>query len=148
LNAESVRLIIKVSGGYPYFLQIIYREVYDTFLQQLDAGEKRSVPIQDITRKLDNNFFAGRWTRAIDRQRELLIVIASMENCDEEFTVQKIVECSREQLKKPFNPSHVNQMLAALSGAGLVYKNRYGKYSFAVPLLGRFIQRQQESAER
>jgi hypothetical protein len=33
-------------------------------------------------------------------------------------------------------------MLAALSEAGLVYKNRHGKYSFAVPLFGRFIQRQ------
>jgi hypothetical protein len=148
LNAESVRLIVEVSGGYPYFLQFICREVYDAFLQQLDAGQKRSVPIQDITRKLDNNFFAGRWARATDRQRELLIVIASMENCDEEFTVQEIVESSKRRLKKPFSPSHVNQMLAALSDAGLVYKNRHGKYSFAVPLLGRFIQRQQESAER
>jgi hypothetical protein len=117
-------------------------------LQQLDAGEKASVPIQDITRKLDNNFFAGRWARATDRQRELLVVIASLENCDEEFTVQEIGECSRKQLKKPFGASHVNQMLAALSAAGLVYKNRHGKYSFAVPLLGRFIQRQQESEQR
>ncbi len=148
LNAESVRLIVEVSGGYPYFLQFICREVYDAFLQQLDAGQKRSVPIQDITRKLDNNFFAGRWAKATDRQRELLIVIASMENCDEEFTVQEIVECSKKQLTRPFSPSHVNQMLSALSSAGLVYKNRHGKYSFAVPLLGRFIQRQQESAER
>jgi hypothetical protein len=146
LNAESARLIVEVSGGYPYFLQFICREVYDAFLQQLDAGQKkRSVPIQDIMRKLDNNFFAGRWSRATDRQRELLVVIANLENCDEEFTVQEIVECSRKQLKKPFSPSHVNQMLAALSSAGLVYKNRYGKYSFAVPLLGRFIQRQTKS---
>ena len=34
-------------------------------------------------------------------------------------------------------------MLSTLSDAGLVYKNRYGKYSFAVPLLGNFIKRQQ-----
>ena len=39
--------------------------------------------------------------------------------------------------------SHVNQMLATLTDAGLVYKNRHGKYSFAVPLLGGFIKRQQ-----
>jgi len=29
-----------------------------------------------------------------------------------------------------------------LAEAGLVYKNRHGKYSLAVPLLGQFIQRQ------
>jgi hypothetical protein len=142
LNEESVHLIVDVSGGYPYFIQFICREVYDAFLQKFHAGEKASVPIHEITRKLDNNFFAGRWARATDRQRELLTVIASLENCDEEFTVQEVSEHSKKLLEKGFSPSHVNQMLAALSEAGLVYKNRHGKYSFAVPLLGRFIQRQ------
>lgn len=45
-------------------------------------------------------------------------------------------------LVKPFSSSHVNQMLGSLSQAGLVYKNRHGRYSFAVPLLGQFILRQ------
>ena len=34
-------------------------------------------------------------------------------------------------------------MLAKLAESGLVYKNRHGRYSFAVPLLGGFIKRQQ-----
>lgn len=144
LNDESVRLIIEVSGGYPYFIQFICREVYDVFLQKHTVGEKASVPIVEITRKLDNNFFAGRWARATDRQRELLTVIANLENCDDEFTVQEVSEMSKKLLAKPFSPSHVNQMLAALSEVGLVYKNRHGRYSFAVPLLGRFILRQHE----
>ncbi len=143
LNGDSVKLIIDVSGGYPYFIQFICREVYDAFLQKMDAGEQTAVPITEITRKLDNNFFAGRWARATDRQRELMTVIASLESCDEEFTVQEVAERSKKRLRKPFSPSHINQMLVALSGAGLVYKNRHGRYSFAVPLLGRFIQRQQ-----
>jgi hypothetical protein len=29
-----------------------------------------------------------------------------------------------------------------LADAGLVYKNRYGKYSLAVPLLAAFVRRQ------
>ena len=33
-------------------------------------------------------------------------------------------------------------MLVSLAEAGLIYKNRYSKYSFAVPLLGDFIVRQ------
>ncbi len=144
LNAGSVKLIIDVSGGYPYFIQFICREVYDAFMQKMDAGERASVPINDITRKLDNNFFAGRWARATDRQRDLLAVVAALDHHDEEFTVQEIIASSRKLLKKPFSASHVSQMLATLSEAGLVYKNRHGKYSFAVPLLGRFILRQQE----
>jgi hypothetical protein len=144
LDAKSVKLTIDVSGGYPYFIQFICREVYDAFLQKHGAREKASVPIGDITRKLDNNFFAGRWAKATDRQRELLTVIASLGNGDEEFTVQDVAKQSKNTFSKPFSPSRVNQLLVALSEAGLVYKNRHGKYSFAVPLLGRFIRRQQE----
>jgi len=33
-------------------------------------------------------------------------------------------------------------MLGALANAGLIYKNRHGKYSFAVPLFGAFVRRQ------
>ena len=142
LSDDSVRAIIETSGGYPYFLQFICREVYDAFIHRIDKGKRASVPVAEIERKLDTDFFAGRWARATDRQRDLLSVIARLESCDDEFTVQEVVEESRRSLDKPFSSSHVSQMLVTLSAQGLVYKNRHGKYSFAVPLLGRFIVRQ------
>lgn len=70
------------------------------------------------------------------------MVVSQLGNCDDEFTVREVVEESRRSLDKPFSSSHVSQMLAALASQGLVYRNRHGKYSFAVPLLGRFIRRQ------
>ena len=142
---ESVALIIDSSAGYPYFIQFICRETFDALIQKMGAGQRASVPIDEILRKLDTDFFSGRWGRATDRQRELLTVIAYLENCEGEFSVQEIVEMSRKALAKPFSPSHVNQMLVSLSDAGLIYKNRHGKYSCAVPLLGRFIRRQMGS---
>ncbi len=141
LNQTSVDSIVDMSGGYPYFIQFICREVYDAFLQRLNDGKATAIPIAEITRKLDTDFFAGRWARATDRQRELLGVVSRLKNCDSEFTVQEIVERSKADLNKPFSSSHVNQMLAALSAQGLVFKNRHGKYSFAVPLMGDFIRR-------
>lgn len=139
LTPESVTTIVDLSGGYPYFIQFICREVYDAFIQ---GG--RSVPTDEIIRKLDSDFFAARWARATDRQRELLTLIASLDNCDEEFTVRDIVNLSgREDLGvKPFSSSHISQMLSTLMRAGLVYRNRWGKYALAVPLMGRFIRRE------
>jgi hypothetical protein len=143
LTEESVTMVLKTSGGYPYFIQFICREVFDTFLANLRTmGRAGAVPVDAITRKLDTDFFAGRWARVTDRQRELLFVIAKLENCDDEFTVQEVVERAKAELPKGFSSSHTNQMLLALSGAGLVYKNRHGKYSFAVPLFGQFVLRQ------
>jgi len=142
---DSVNTICHESGGYPYFIQFICREVFDVFIQQhanndLTAG----VPVDAIQRKLDTDFFAGRWAKITDRQRELLWAVANLDHPDEEFTIQELVEEGRKLLAKTFSPSHANQMLVSLSERGMIYKNRLGRYSFAVPLLGRFILRTYE----
>lgn len=142
-SAAGIQAIIAASGGYPYFIQFICRELYDAYLQSGGKG----VPVSEAVRKLDSDFFMGRWARVTDRQKQLLWVIANLEHCDGEFSVQDVSEKSREILEKPFSPSHITQMFNTLAEAGLVYRNRHGKYSFAVPLLGQFIERQAESKQ-
>lgn len=141
---ETVRLIVAESAGYPYFIQFFAREVFDLLLSQPQA--RRQAPIAAIVNKLDADFFSGRWARATDRQRELMSLIAALPNADGEFSVQEVVARSRESGGKAFSASHASQMLAALAAAGLVFKNRHGRYAFAVPLLARFIRRQQPPA--
>lgn len=138
---KSVEIISHESGGYPYFIQFICREVFDVFIRQHADDEQPSVPVEAIQRKLDADFFAGRWAKITDRQRELLWVVAHLEHADEEFTILELTKMAKELLPKSFSASHANQMLASLSERGMIYKNRLGKYSFAVPLLGRFILR-------
>mgnify|MGYP000043444084 CR=1 FL=1 len=141
LSDESVNTIIEMSGGYPYFIQFICREVYDSFIQKIDNGENATIPVNEIEQKLDTDFFAGRWAKATDRQRELLAVVAELE-CTDEFSVQEVSEKSKDLLSNPFGNSNVNQMLNTLISQGLIFKNRHGKYSFAVPLLDRYIRRE------
>lgn len=144
LTMESVAVIVHESAGYPYFIQFICREVYDVFIRQHADEEKKFVPVEAIQRKLDADFFAGRWARITDRQRELLWVVAQLDRPDDEFTILELTEKAKTLLPKAFSPSHANQMLASLAERGMIYKNRLGKYSFAVPLLGRFIVRTYE----
>jgi len=141
-SSPAVDTIISLSAGYPFYIQFICREVFDVWIGKLATGEVPSVPSRDIIRKLDADFFHGRWAKATDRQRDLLVVVSTLPNADDEFTVQDVVVDSRDILAKPFTASHVSQMLSDLAAAGLVYKNRYGKYSLAVPLLAAFIRRQ------
>jgi hypothetical protein len=141
LSPESVETIVYESSGYPYFIQFICREVYDVFIRQHADEEQKLVPVEAIQHKLDADFFAGRWAKITDRQRELLWVVAQLERPDEEFTILELTAKARDLLAKPFSPSHANQMLSSLAERGMIYKNRFGRYSFAVPLLGRFILR-------
>ncbi|HEY2535400.1 MAG TPA: AAA family ATPase [Solirubrobacteraceae bacterium] len=144
-SPDSVDTICHESGGYPYFIQFICREVFDVFIQQHANDDPRGVPVDAIQRKLDTDFFAGRWAKITDRQRELLWVVANLAHPDEDFTIQELVEQAKTLLPKPFSPSHANQILASLAERGMIYKNRLGRYTFAVPLLGRFILRTHES---
>jgi len=136
----TVDSIIDISGGYPYFIQFICREVYDVWLAKLAVDEEPSVPIDAIMAKLDNDFFIARWDRATDRERDMMSIISGLENCDGEFSVSDIVAGSK-RTDAPFSPSNTNQILSRLSEKGLIFKNRHGKYSFAVPLLSTFIKR-------
>ena len=144
-SPDSVNTICHESGGYPHFIQFICREVFDVFIQQHAKGDLTTgVPIDAIQRKLDTDFFAGRWAQITDRQRELLWAVANLNRPDEEFTIQELVEEGKKLLAKSFSPSHANQILANLAERGMIYKNRQGRYSFAVPFLGRFILRTYE----
>jgi hypothetical protein len=143
VSSASIDRIWDLTRGYPYLVQYVCREAFDIWMQNIaDGRDPEAIPEEAILQKLDADFFAGRWARATDRQRELLTTIAWLENSDSEFTVQEIADKSHEVSKRPFSSSHVNQMLAALTERGLVYKNRHGKYLFAVPLFNKFIMRQ------
>ncbi len=136
----GINQIIRYSSGYPYFIQFFCKETFDLVLQQTGLDLKLpNVNIVDLVKKLDIDFYSGRWARITDKQRELLSIIASLPNANEEFTVKDITEKSSQ-----FKPSYINNLLLKLIDAGLIYKNRRSKYSFAVPLLADFINRQFE----
>ncbi|MBC7460091.1 MAG: AAA family ATPase, partial [Thermoleophilia bacterium] len=99
-------VVYDASAGYPYFIQFICREAFDGLIAADFDTTRSEVPLDAIMRKLDTDFFAGRWARATDRQRDLLDVIAHLESAAGEFTVQEIVAASREHTTKAFSSSH------------------------------------------
>lgn len=134
--------IINESGGYPYFIQFICKEVFDAWITGMQEGQAPTVPAAEIRAKLDQDFFSPRWQNATARQQDFMRVIATLPSSNGEFSVQEIVVASKQILRKGFSSSHTNQMLNDLIAAGLIYRSRRGGYRFAVPLLSGFINRQ------
>lgn len=54
---ESVDLAYRATARYPYFVQFFCREAFDVWAVNREA----SVPVEEIQRNLDADFFAGRW---------------------------------------------------------------------------------------
>lgn len=141
------RMIYELTKGYPYFIQFWCRELYDYLASASPpVGKESEQLLRRISRKLDMDFFEGRWAQLTDRQRDLLSVIAGLENRAGEFTVREIVETSK-STEQAFSNSHANQMLTALFNKGMVFKNRHGKYALAVPLLDEYIRRRMKFAD-
>ena len=134
-------MIYVFTKGYPYFIQFWCRELYDylTGASPTTAEQAKDI-IERISGKLDMDFFDGRWMQLTDRQRDLLTIVAHLENSGEEFTVREIVEQSQ-STEQAFSNSRVNQLLVKLFDKGMVFKNRHGKYTLAVPLLNEYILR-------
>jgi len=141
-DAKTVENIVRISGGYPYFIQFICREAFDMCMSNLVAKQPMSVSTELIIKKLDNDFFSARWDKVSDSQRVFLKIVAQMPNCDEEFAVSDIIKSSADALQKSYSSSSVTQFLTRLQEKGIVYRTSSGKYKFAVPLLARFINRQ------
>lgn len=141
-SAETVNDIVQMSGGYPYFIQYICKEVFDAWIGRMGSGDEPAVARDEIVSKLDQDFFAPRWDRATDRQQEFMYAIALLDSGESEFTTQEVVAVSKSHLSKGFSSSHATQILSSLVEKGLIYRNRHGKYSFAVPLMSAFIRRQ------
>ena len=139
---QTIQRITKESKGYPFLIQYICKEVFDAWIGKMTVGLAPSVPMNEITAKLDQDFFAPRWSRATDRQQTFMQVIATLSSSDDEFTIQEITAASRQLLARPIGASHANQMLGHLAEKGLIYRNRRGSYCFAVPMLAGFIRRQ------
>lgn len=143
LDDATVDEMVEMSGGYPFFIQFICKEVFDAWIVRMQAGQHISVPREEILRKLDQRFFSARWDNASDRQREFMKVAAALPNSDGEFKVEDVVERSKTMSFKAFNRGNSQMMLKTLIENDFIYRNRRGKYSFAVPLLDRFILRQE-----
>ena len=138
---ELDEIIYDRTKGYPYFIQFWCRELYDYLTSATPTTDEQAENIiERIYRKLDMDFFDGRWMQLTDRQRDLLVIVADLESSEEEFTVQEIVEQSK-STEQAFSNSYANQLLAKLFEKGMVFKNRHGKYTLAVPLLNEYIIR-------
>ncbi|HLG03554.1 MAG TPA: ATP-binding protein [Bacteroidia bacterium] len=145
-SADAIDNIIKTSGGYPYFIQFFCKEAYDSYLQQKAVGVKDPlVTISELVRKLDSDFYAGRWSKTTERQRYVLEIAARLANANEEFTGQDILIKVKQLKLEPLSASYLNQLLKKLIESGFIYKNKHGKYSFAVPMLADYINRQNKN---
>jgi type II secretory pathway predicted ATPase ExeA len=143
-DEAGINEIIKSSNGYPYFIQFFCKEAFDMGVQKIKLGIENPVILtQDITAKLDVDFYSGRWMCVTEKQKELLSIIADIPTIESGFSHKDIAaQLAKNPDNQPIKQAYVVNMLLKLTEAGIVYKASRGKYMFAIPMFADFVKRQ------
>jgi hypothetical protein len=126
--------ILRDTAGYPYFIQRYGHTLWS-------GSSRRIIDVDDLQRmrprvvdELDSDFFALRYEKASERERQILRAIAHV---GESATIRDIQTQSR-------LPNHVAQpTIVSLVRKGLVYRPERGLVAFTTPLFGSFLRRRQ-----
>jgi len=133
INGDAVQEIVKLTQGYPYFLQ-------EWGYQAWNHAQASPITLNDIqssrsavTRRLDENFFRVRFDRLTPKEKEYLRAMAELGAG--EYRVADIADLLKVDVNK------LSPVRASLIKKGMVYSPAHGKMAFTVPLFDIFMRR-------
>ena len=132
---DAVDRIVELTSGYPYFLQELGREVWDTATgPEVITLEEVEAAAPNALARLDDGFFRVRFDRAPAEDRALLFAMASLGSGP--YPEQDIKAASG------LRASDFDSRLDSLIRSGLCVSPRHGEVDFTVPLFDRFLRRE------
>ncbi|WP_251045822.1 ATP-binding protein [Arthrobacter sp. ISL-5] len=134
LEADALRALVTAADGYPFFLQVYGKAVWDVSSSKTVNLDDARLAIEIGTEQLDAGFFRSRWQRATPAERQYLRAMA--EDHDEaSSTAQVASRLSRAA-------SQLTVARSSLISKGLIYAPDHGAVRFTVPGMSGFISRQ------
>lgn len=133
---KAVEEIIKITKGYPFFLQQMCQIVYKNTDEQVinDLHVKNNV--NEFFKVLDIGFFKARYERCAESDKKFIF---AMVKCgDLPCTISNVAK----NLKK--SVSAISTTRAQLINKGIIYPVKYKELDFTVPEFSGFIQRLEE----
>ena len=133
-DEDALDLIVETTRGYPYFLQELGKQVWDS-AEGLDVITLRDTEeaIPSALDELDTGFFAVRIDRASDTERAYLSAMASLgEGPYGSGDVAAVLGKGTRQ---------VGTVRDSLIKRGVCYSPGYGLIEFTVPMFDQFVRR-------
>ncbi|WP_104140916.1 ATP-binding protein [Arthrobacter sp. ZGTC131] len=136
LAPDALSLLLSAANGYPFFLQVYGRSVWEAASEKVISAEDAQVAVRLGTSDLDHGFFEARWQRATNAER--LYLRAMAQDRDDPSSTGEIAE----RLGK--STSKLAVIRSRLIAKGVIYAPEYGSIQFTVPGMAAFIARQGE----
>lgn len=125
--------IYRVTDGYPYFLQIWGKYVWDAAEQSPISKSDVVGANADIIEHLDANFFRTRFDRLSPLEQQYMRAMAELGSGPHRTgDIAAALQCESK---------HVGAVRNRLIQLGMVYSQRHGETAFTVPLFDGFMNR-------
>lgn len=131
---DAAREIIRVTGGYPYFIQEMCSTLWIAVEEESQIGLSDVISAEDkFWELLDKGFFSVRYNRCTPREKSFL---AAMVKCGE-------LPCSISNVAKMMKSkvSSISLIRAQLISKGMIYPTGHAEIDFTVPQFDAFIMR-------
>lgn len=131
---EAVAEIIRLTEGYPYFLQEYGKWVwyYRDDAEIIDSAIVKKA-YTAFERKLDEGFFKVRYDRATGKELEFMY--AMVKSGQLPCTMRKVANIMQSNQQK------ISGLRAQLIHKGFIYQANYGEVDFTVPQFDKYLKR-------
>lgn len=133
---QAMDEIIRITKGYPFFLQQMCQIVYKNTDEQVISDVDVKSNVDNFFKLLDTGFFKSRYERCAERDKKF--VFAMVQCGDLPCTISNVAK----NLKK--SVGSISTTRAQLISKGIIYSVRYKELDFTVPEFSGFIQRLEE----
>lgn len=133
---ETVKKIITLTKGYPFFIQQICQVIYQNTDEKEITIAHVEENIQEFLKMLDIGFFKVRYERCADSDKKFIFAMVKCGNLP--CTISNVAQ----NLHKTV--SSISTTRAQLISKGIIYPIRYKELDFTVPEFDAYINRLEE----
>jgi hypothetical protein len=130
---EALGAIVKLTQGYPYFLQEWGYQVWNHAPSSPITAEHVGAATPEVIRRLDENFFRVRFDRLTPKEKEYLRAMAGLGSGP--YRTGDIADALGVRINK------LGPVRASLIKKGMIYSPAHGDMAFTVPLFDEYMRR-------
>lgn len=138
-TSDAIKKIIKITKGYPFFIQqicqVVYKNTHDKIIQEFHINNN----IEEFFDLLDIGFFKVRYERCSDGEKKFIFAMVFCEELP--CTISNIAKKMDKKVKT------ISPTRAQLINKGIIFPVRYSELDFTVPEFTGFVQRLDEYKE-
>lgn len=136
---DALKVVIEITGKYPYFIQEFCSTIWDSTEESLLAKHVVEDAVSLFLERLDQSFFKARYDRSSPKERQFMF---AMVKCGElPCTISNIAKILKKEVKS------ISPMRGQLINKGLIYATGYAEIDFTVPQFDDFLRRKNPSLE-